>query len=396
MEYVFSDRISSLAPSAIREILKFTADPEVIAFAAGNPSAEAFPTEAVAKIAGQILAENPISALQYSISEGYTPLRDALKSWMKTDYHIGTEGDDLIVTSGAQQAIELTCKVLCNEGDTVLCEDPSFIGSLNAFRSYHVQLKGVPVEADGISIQRLEDALKREKNVRFLYLIPNFQNPSGITMSLAKRQEVYRLACKYNVIILEDNPYGDLRYTGEDIPTIKSMDVEGRVIYVGSFSKILSPGMRVGYVVAPKPVIGKLTVAKQVSDVHTTILSQLICHRFLTEYDIHAHIAGLRTLYKGKLDLMLSELDRGFGGKVKYTRPEGGLFLWATLPEGVDMMQFCRDAVARKVAVVPGTAFLADESGSSQSFRMNYSTPSDDNIVKGVRILSELIAEMIH
>lgn len=393
MQYQFSDRISSLQPSVIREILKFTADPNVIPFAGGNPSAEAFPVKRVQEIAKDIFEKEPITALQYSVTEGYTPLRDTLKKIMKERYQIGNDEDDLIIVSGAQQGVELTTKMLCNEGDTVICEDPTFIGSLNSFRSYNVNLVGVEMEEDGIHIGKLEEALKQNTNTKFMYLIPNFQNPSGITMSLAKRKAVYELAKKYGVMILEDNPYGDLRYSGESLPSIKSMDTEGLVIYCGSFSKILSPGLRVGYVVANKTPLSKIIVAKQVSDVHTSILSQLICYEFLTRYDLDEHFQTLRNIYRDKCSLMLSSMDRCFGDKVTYTRPEGGLFIWCTLPENSDMMQFCKDAVLQKVAVVPGNAFTMTEEEPTTSFRMNFSTPSDESIVKGVEILGKLIKE---
>ncbi len=271
MDYKFSDKVSKLQASAIREILKFTADPEVISFAAGNPAPEAFPKERIAEISAELLRDDPILALQYSVTEGYTPLRDFLKGWMTEKGCFHKEFDDLIITSGGQQANELSCKVLLNEGDTLLCESPSFIGSLNAFRSYNVHLRGIEMEDDGIDLEKLENALKTEKNVKLLYLIPNFQNPTGKTMSLAKRKAVYELACKYDFIILEDDPYGELRFAGENVPCIKSFDTEGRVIYSSTFSKIISSGFRTGYCSAPAPIIQKMVVCKQVADVHSNI-----------------------------------------------------------------------------------------------------------------------------
>lgn len=248
MEYKFSDKVSGLKASAIREILKFTSDPEVISFAAGNPAPEAFPKEEIAKISAELLRDDPILALQYSVTEGYGPLREFLKGWMTEKGCFHKEFDDLIITSGGQQANELSCKVLLNEGDTLICESPSFIGSLNAFRSYNVNLVGVDMDDDGINLEKLEYTLKTEKNVKILYLIPNFQNPTGRTMSLEKRKAVYELACRYDFIILEDDPYGELRFAGEKVPTIKSLDTEGRVIYSSTFSKLISSGFRTGYV----------------------------------------------------------------------------------------------------------------------------------------------------
>ena len=391
MNYLFSNRMSGLQPSAIREILKMSSDPSVISLAAGNPAPEAFPAEDIAAITQDILTQKPIAALQYSLTEGYPALRNTLKDFTFSNYNIGKDFDELIICSGAQQGIELTCKVLCNEGDTVICENPSFIGSLNSFRSYKANLVGVDMEEDGIHIAKLEKALEENPNTRFIYLIPNFQNPTGKTMSFEKRQAVYELAKAHQVIILEDNPYGDLRFSGEDIPSIKSMDTEGIVIYVGSFSKVLAPGMRVGYLIAHQDLVAKVIVAKQCSDVHSNILAQMVCHEFMTTRDMEGHIQKLKKIYKNKCELMLGEMDQHFAKSVTYTRPQGGLFIWCTLPQEVDMTAFCTKAVKEyKVAVVPGSAFSVVEGAPTQSFRINFSTPTDEQIVKGIKILGEL------
>lgn len=396
MQYTFADRISSLQPSAIREILKFTADPTVISFAAGNPAPEAFPVQEVAEISSRIFAERPIDALQYSITEGYTPLRDRMKNFMRDRYNSYRDFDELIVTSGAQQVMELTTKALCNEGDTIICEAPSFIGSLNAFRSFGVKLRGVPVESDGIDIAQLEETLKEEKKAKFIYVIPNFQNPSGVTMSLEKRKAVYDLAGKYGVMILEDNPYGELRVKGENIPTIKSMDTDGRVIYAGTFSKVLSPGIRVGYAVAPSPVIQKMVVCKQVTDVHTNIFGQMLADEFMANYDFDAHLEKIRGIYRNKMGLMLDLMKQHLPDSVTWNEPEGGLFIWCTLPEGADMLGFCKEAVETyRVAVVPGTAFLTDESAPCSSFRLNFSTPTDQQLVEGMEKLGKAAAKYL-
>lgn len=390
MEFAFAGRMGNLHASAIREILKFTSDPEVISFAAGNPAPEAFPVEMVQKISAEILAQNPIGALQYSVTEGYQPLRENIKKVILNKEDIVKDHDELIVMTGAQQAIELSCKVLCNPGDTIICEMPSFVGSLNAFKSYEANLVGVEMEEGGISLEKLEQALAEHKNTKCIYLIPNFQNPSGTTMSLEKRKGVLELAKKYNVMIIEDNPYGDLRFAGEHVPSLKSLDTEGRVIYCGTFSKVLSPGLRVGYLVADKELVQKVVVCKQCSDVHTNIFGQMICSRFLDLVNYDEHIAGLREIYKHKCSLMLEEMEKHFDSRISYTRPEGGLFIWCTLPDHVDMTSFCKTAVMNKVAVVPGTAFMPSEDMPTQSFRMNYSTPTDEAIVKGIKILGDL------
>ena len=396
MEYKFSDKVSGLKASAIREILKFTADPEVISFAAGNPAPEAFPKERIAEISAELLRDDPILALQYSVTEGYTPLREFLKSWMTEKGCFHKEFDDLIITSGGQQANEHSCKVLLNEGDTLLVESPSFIGSLNAFRSYNVNLVGVDMEDDGIDLAKLEDALKTQPNVKILYLIPNFQNPTGRTMSLAKRKAVYELACRYDFIILEDDPYGELRFAGENIPTIKSLDTEGRVIYSSTFSKLISSGFRTGYVSAPAPIIQKIVVCKQVADVHSNIWAQVVSHRFMTTVDREAHFNRLRDIYRKKCDLMCSYIDGGFSKQISYIKPEGGLFIWCTLPDNCDMTAFCTKAVQEyKIAVVPGNSFSIKEGEVSHSFRLNYSTPTNEQIEKGMEILARMTREML-
>ncbi len=390
MNYNFSDRISSLKPSAIREILKATSDPSVIPLAAGNPAAEAFPAKEIAEISADILANSPVPALQYSITEGYPAFLEATRGFACRRENLIRDFDAIMAVSGAQQGIELATKCLCNEGDTIICEDPSFIGSLNAFRSYKLNLVGIPLESDGIDPAKLEQALKDNPKTRFIYLIPNFQNPTGITTSAQKRMAIYDIAKKYGVLILEDDPYGALRFEGEHLPSFKSMDSEGIVIHCGSFSKIISPGMRLGYTIAPAEIISKMTVAKQASDVHSGIWAQMVCNKFLREYDIEAHIERIRGIYSKKCALMLSCMDKHFNKAVTYTRPEGGLFVWCKLPDGADMLDFCKKSVERRVALVPGVAFTAQVGAPSQCFRMNYSTPSDEGIIKGVELVGEL------
>ncbi len=394
MEYIFSDRISSLQPSAIREILKATADPAIIPFAAGNPDAAAFPVDDVREISARILSENPITALQYGVTEGYSPLRARVADYMKKKHNVGRDFDSLIITSGAQQVMDLATKALCNFGDVVICETPSFIGSLNCFRSYGVQLRGVPVDADGMNMEILEQKLKENKNVRFIYTIPNFQNPSGATMSLEKRKRLYALAKQYGVLILEDNPYGDLRVTGEHIPSIKSFDEDGIVIYAGSFSKIFAPGVRVAYVIAPSPIVAKMTVGKQAADVHTPVFNQMLVDEWMKTTDFEAHIDKIRAIYRRKLNLMCDRMDEKLGNFVEYVRPEGGMFIWCKLPACVDMMDFCNKAVQNKVAVVPGSAFTVEEGETTNSIRLNFTTPSDERIVEGMEILGKLKDEI--
>lgn len=390
MEYKFSDRTNNLKPSAIREIFKYAADPTVVSLSAGNPSPDAFPAKELEEISDRLFKENPIGLLQYSVTEGYAPLRDFLKKFMKENYSVGSDSDDILITTGAQQIMDFATKSLVNEGDVIITEAPSFIGSLNTFRSYNAKLVGVDVDNDGMNIEKLEKALQENENVRFIYTIPNFQNPSGITMSLEKRKKVYELAKKYGVLILEDNPYGDLRYNGEFVPAIKSMDTDDIVMYAGSFSKVIAPGIRVAYAIAPSPIIQKMTVCKQGSDVHTNIWSQMLCYEFLTKYDFNDHLEKLRNIYRKKAQFCMDLLDKYCAPKITYHKIDGGLFIWCQLPERVDMPQFCKDAVLNKVCVVPGNAFLVDENQSCNGFRINFSTPTDEQLEKGIKILGEL------
>ena len=395
MEYNFSNKLASLKPSAIREIFKSLSDPSIISLTAGNPAPESFPVKELARISADIFENSPVTALQYGMTEGYPPLREAVADRLKNKFSIGKEFDTTVIVTGGQQGLELTCKAFCNEGDTVICENPTFIGALNAFRSNGANTVGVELEDDGINVEKLEETIKKTKNVKLLYLIPTFQNPAGITTSLEKRKKIYEIAKKYQIVIIEDNPYGELRFAGEEIPTIKSMDTEGLVVYCGSFSKILSAGMRVGFMCAPSEIVSKAVVAKQVEDVHTNMFFQMLCHRYITECDLDKHIEGIRDIYRRKCTLMLESLEKYMPDCVKFTRPEGGLFIWCTLPDGIDLSQFIKASIANKVAVVPGTAFNCDTEAPSNAFRLNYSTPSEEQIVNGVRLLGETVKQFL-
>lgn len=390
MSYRLSDKFANLKPSAVREILKVTNEPGMIAFAGGSPDTAAFPCKEVEKITAEILREDPVSALVYGVSEGYEPLRETVKKWLKRRENVGTDDDVVIITAGGTQVMDITTRILAAEGDTVICEEPSFIGSLNCFRSHGCKLAGVPIDSDGMNMQALARAIHENPDAKFIYTIPNFQNPGGTTMSLEKRREMYRLALENDLVILEDNPYGNLRVTGEDIPSIKSLDTEGIVFYAGSFSKILAPGIRVAYAVIPKKAAAAFTIGKQVSDVHTGVLNQMIVSRWFDEYDVDGHIVDIRKIYRRKLNLMCDCLDKYCVGFITYVRPEGGLFIWAKLPDDVDMLKYVGALLERKVAVVPGSAFMTDDTAACSYIRLNFSTPSDDDIVKGVKIMGEV------
>ena len=390
MEYIFSDKVRDMKPSAIREIFKSLSDPSVISFAAGNPSPLSFPVDKMHAIANEIFENEASIAFQYGITEGYPRLREQVRARLSDRFNTGTADDEVIITTGGQQGIDLCAKVLCNEGDTVICENPSFICALNAFRSYNTNLVGIDLEPDGMNIEALENALKANPNTKIIYVIPTFQNPAGICTSLEKRKAILALAEKYNVLILEDNPYGELRFAGNDIPTIKSLDKSGHVLYCSSFSKILSAGMRIGFVCGPKELVQKIVVVKQVNDVHTNLFFQMVASKFIDKYGLDDHIAFIRNLYRDKCNLMLSELDKHIGDKAVYTRPEGGLFIWLTV-KGADGDELAKRAIANKVAVVTGTSFNPIQGGPSDSVRLNYSTPSDEQIVEGVKRLAAVL-----
>ena len=395
MDYRFSDRMSTMRGSAIREIFKFAADPEVISLAGGNPAPELFPNEELADIAAELLKNQPVLSLQYGVTEGYTPLREAVKARLKRVEHIDNAGDEVIIVSGGQQGIELSTKALVNEGDTVIVEEPSFIGALNAFRSYNAHLVGVKMDEDGMNIASLEKAVAENKNAKLIYTIPTFQNPMGATMSLEKRRAVYEIARKNNLIIIEDNPYGDLTFDGTKVPTIKSMDTDGRVIYCGSFSKILAPGLRIGFVCANQAVVQKIVVGKQISDVHTAMLPQLLAYEYMTRFDLDAAIVRMRANYAHKCRTMLEAIARDFPAGVTYTRPNGGLFIWCDLGHGVDTQALAATCAANKVVYVPGSTFMVDMDKPSSALRLNYSTMSDERIGEGIRRLGAIFSEVV-
>lgn len=391
----FSEKVKHLEASAIREIFKLLAKPGIISFAGGAPAPELFPKDELAEIAKEVLEKDGVTALQYGITEGYEPLRSWVKNKLTAE---GTfkDGDNCIIVSGGQQGIALAAKSLINPGDGVICELPSFIGGLNSFRSYNAEILGVPLENDGIDTDALEQLLKEHSNIKILYTIASFQNPSGITATLEKRMKILELAEKYDFIIFEDNPYGDLRFSGEDVPTMKSLDTEGRVVYFGSFSKILSPGLRLGFTCADSALMERMIICKQVSDVHTNVLSQMIAYEFLQKYSIDDHIKKLREVYGRRCRLMIDCIEKYFPENITHTNPEGGLFLLCTMPEKYDSAEVLKKAIERGVAFVPGKATMIDDKARYSTFRMNYSNASEENIEKGIKILGELLYELMN
>lgn len=393
MKGVFAKRVTELRASEIREMFKLMGNSNIISLAGGSPAVESFPNRELAKIAADLLAEKPEISLQYSVTEGYTPLRDIMKERMKKIDNY-KPWDDLIMTTGGQQAIDLVMRVLVDDGQGIIVEQPSFIGTLNGARSYNAVLYGVPVLEDGLDLEKTEQLLK-EKNIKMIYTIPTFQNPTGITMTLEKRKALLRLAQKYNVFILEDNPYGELRFKGEPVPTIKSLDEEGRVIYVGSLSKVLSAGLRIGWVDAHADIIDRVVVVKQVNDVHTPILNQMMAAEYMKQYSLDEHIAQIQVMYRRKCEKMLSCMDKYFPDYCTYTRPEGGLFLFCTLPEGTNTAQMLKVATARGVAFVPGHTCMVDIGTPTNTFRLNYSMAPEDKIEEAIKILADVIREFV-
>lgn len=397
MNYQFADRMVTLKPSAIREILKQTAQPGIISFAAGNPAVSTFPTKEMADISAELFAdpEKIGRALQYGVSEGYQPLKDVTLARMKSKYATGRENDDVIITSGGQQVMDLITKAFVNKGDTIIVEAPSFIGSLNSFRTYEPNLVAVPMQVDGMDIEVLEEKLRSEKNVKFIYCIPTFQNPTGYTTSLEKRKAIYALAQKYDVLIVEDNPYFELRFAGSYVPTLKSLDTDGRVVYAGSYSKILSSGIRLGYIIADKAILAKIAIGKQATDVHTNLFFQTVAAEYLSRYDLDAHIERARAIYDVKRRKMLDCLAAKMPEGVTYSNPDGGLFLWLDLPEGYDGKVLAAMCIERKLAIVPGCSFMLDDTIPCRGVRLNYSMPSEEQIEEGTTILAVCVKQYL-
>lgn len=397
MEYgrFYADRAKNMKGSAIREMFKRMADPQIISLAGGNPASELFPGEELSEIAGRLLKENPTLCLQYGTTDGYPEMKDCARARAEK-VNSFSDGDAVIITTGANQGIDLTAKTFLNKGDKIVTESPSFVGSLNAFRSYEADIVGARVEDDGMDIDDLERVLAADPSIKLLYTIPTFQNPTGTTMPLAKRKRLLEVASCYDILILEDNPYGDLRFAGEDVPTLKSLDTEGRVIYAGSFSKILSPGMRLGYIVAPAEIVSKIELLKQANDVHTPVLTQLMCVEFMKKYNIDDYIEKNRALYGKKCAVMVAAMEKYFPkDKVKWVVPEGGIFLWCECPDITDINPVVDKALEKKVAIVPGWNFAIDMNEPSNMFRLNYSSATPEKIEEGIKRLGEALCEVL-
>lgn len=396
-ERLYSDRAKRVVASEIREILKMMTDPDLISFAGGIPNPESFPVTAIRELVDKVLVESPTVTLQYGVTEGYDPFRRTLAEHMKLQ-GVDCSAENIIVTSGATQIIDLCAQVLLQRGRRVITESPSFLASLLDFKSYEAEIDDVKMDDKGIIVDALEDQLENleRKNLHpsLLYVIPNFQNPTGVTLSESRRKKLIDLANDYDFLILEDDPYGALRFEGETIPPIKSFDDSDRVIYASSFSKILSPGMRLGWVVAHPEIVRKLAIMKQTADVHANMLCQRVANEYVSGGYLAKQLPVIRDLYGRKQKVMLSALSKYFPKEAKWTHPEGGMFLWATLPSGIDTHELLPKAIAMKVAYVHGRLFYPNGGGSNE-MRLNFTHAEDDLITEGIRRLGGLISEQL-
>ena len=387
----FANRMSMVTGSAIREIFALLAQPGMISFAGGNPAPDCFPNDEVAQIASDLIRRKGCEILQYGGTPGIARLKNTVIK-LAAQRGITATQEQVIITSGATQGIGLAAKTLINPGDVILCESPTFIGALQTFLAYEAKLYGVKMDELGMDIDAMEEAIKEHKP-KFVYTIPTFQNPTGRTMSVERRIRMAQVCEEHGVLILEDDPYCDLRYSGEPVPPIKSFDKTNNVIYLMSFSKIVSPGLRVGAAIADERIIAKYGIAKQGEDLHTSNLSQEVVDAYVNSGSLPAHIEHINNVYREKRDAMLEKL-KSFPQSIKYTHPDGGLFIWVELPQGTDAMPIFKKGVEQKVAFVPGTHFFPDGSGKN-TMRLNFSMASLEQIDKGMDILKKVIEENI-
>ncbi|GFN36175.1 aminotransferase-like domain-containing protein [Tepidimicrobium xylanilyticum] len=389
----YAKRMNNIRASEIRELLKLTQRPEVISFAGGLPAPELFPVEEFKRVAEEVLDEKGTAALQYGPTEGYLPLREKIVERMKK-VKVDLESDNILITNGSQQGLDFSARIFINPGDVIICESPSYLGAINAFKAYEPRFVEVETDDEGMIMEDLEKALKENENVKFIYVIPDFQNPSGKTWSLERRKGLVELANKYNVAIIEDNPYGELRFEGEILPAVKHFDTEGRVIFLGTFSKIFCPGLRLGWVAADKEVLNKYVLVKQGADLQSSTISQMEVAKFLEVYDIEEHIEKLKKVYKKRKDLMIKTMEEEFPEGIKFTNPEGGLFTWVVLPKHINARKLAEKALEKNVAFVPGGSFFPN-GGNENTFRMNYSNMDEERIVEGIKRLASVLKEAL-
>ncbi|MBP6508448.1 MAG: PLP-dependent aminotransferase family protein [Opitutaceae bacterium] len=377
----------AMRPSTIREILKVTAQPEIISFAGGLPAPELFPVEAVRAAADSVLTKDGPAALQYGPSEGFPALREWIAAEMCARGAKAT-ASEVLVTNGSQQVLDLVGKVFLNPGDVVLTENPTYLAAIQAFQTLEAKFVPVPTDEHGLIPEAIPE-LVRTHRPKFLYTIPTFQNPTGNTLPAARRQQLARIAAEHNLLIIEDDPYGKLRYRGEEVPPIKHWDVADCVLYVSTFSKTIAPGFRLGWVVAPAAIFAQLLIVKQASDLHTSSFDQRVAHAYLTQNDQAAHLGKIRAAYGERFSVMDAALQAELPAGYRWTKPEGGMFLWVTGPVQLDGMALLQRAIEHKVAFVPGRDFFPRDAGSN-FLRLNYSNSTPERIREGVRRLAQL------
>jgi 2-aminoadipate transaminase len=390
-EDMYCDRTKCMSSSIIREILKFTQMPDVISFAGGLPAPELFPIREFEEASRHVLNTDGERALQYSLTEGYLPLREALAEKMQR-YGVDAEPKNILLTNGSQQALDLIGRIFIDEGDTIITGNPTYLGALQAFKVYSPEIIGVPVDDQGMRIDELEKVLARTKP-KFIYVLPNFHNPMGVTLTLERRTALVKAAAKYGIPIIEDDPYGELRFEGEDITPIVVLHKEN-VIYLSTFSKTLAPGIRLGWVVGPEQIVRKIVQAKQATDLHTSTFIQMIANDIMQRGILKAHARVIKAAYGERRHIMTSSMEEHFPKGVTWTKPVGGLFLWVRTPEHVNTMDLLETAVENKVAYVPGTVFYPDGSGEN-TMRLNFSNATPDKIREGIKRLGRVLEKAI-
>ncbi len=383
----FAHRFDGISGSAIREIFKLLAVPGMISFAGGNPAASALPDETCAELAKELLLEKGKTLLQYGATEGYKPLRESLAPYVKDRFSFDCEPDEILPITGSTQAMDLLCKALIDPGDKIVVENPTFLGNMQCMKLYQAQLIPVDSDEDGLKVDELEEVFKRE-HPKMLYVIPTFQNPTGRTLSLERRKKIAELAAQYGVVVAEDDPYRDLRYAGTELPSIKSFDTEGWVAFMGSFSKVISPGLRVGFLCAKPELLRKCIIGKQSTDVHTANLNQAIVDAYLRRGMLMPHVERICVSYAEQMNTMLGLLSK-CGGVARYTRPQGGLFIFAELNEGMNAVELLKKCVDKGVAYVPGTYFYP-QGGHENALRLNFSMCSVEQIKVGMEKLNDV------
>ena len=398
IEEYYSSRVAGMRSSEIRELLKLLDRPEMISFAGGLPNPDAFPIEKMKRVVNHVMEVHAREALQYGTTEGHAKLREVICGGMNDHFGVaGLDMQNIMITNGSQQALNLLSQLFLDPGDIVLTSDPTYLGAILTFRSCQAKIESVPMDDQGIKITLLKERLarlaKKNKLPKFIYLIPSFQNPTGVTIPEKNRREIYRLAAHYDTLLIEDDPYGLLRFEGDHVPLIKSMDETQQVIYLGTFSKILAPGFRVAWMIASEGIISKATIAKQAQDLCTNTFGQYCVFEAIYHDVLFPHVAEIIRLYKRKRDRMLTALDHYFPKDVSYTRPQGGMFLWVTLPEAFNALDLLKTAIEKNVAYVIGAPFFPN-GGGHNTFRLNYSYASDDHIEEGIKRLAGVIKEL--